>query len=72
MQLLKKWVNTIIISSKTNSTMTLEMASYIYKRVSLWKTTTEETTEASYLLPAEQQQWRKQHIIFVVSHFAEL
>ena len=52
--------------------MTLEMASYIYKRVSPWKTTTEETTEASYLLPAEQQQWRKQHIIFVVSHFAEL
>ena len=51
--------------------MTLEMASYRYKRVPPWKTTTEETPPASYLLPVEQQQGRKQHIIFVVSCFSE-
>lgn len=52
----KKWANSTIISSKTNSTMTLEMASYLYKRVPPWKTTTEETPTASYLLRIEQQQ----------------
>ena len=36
--------------------MTLEMASYLYKRVPPWKTTTEETPTASYLLRIEQQQ----------------